>query len=90
MFGADVLRAHGYAAAVKWPNDVLLPLGTGERPAWGKVAGILLERVETPRGPAAVVGIVLNLMVWMLVVRPVTQLSALADRVSAGLRKALA
>ncbi|MCF8206820.1 MAG: DUF3365 domain-containing protein [Methylotenera sp.] len=30
------------------------------------------------------VGIVLNLMVWMLVVRPVTQLSALADRVSQG------
>ena len=30
------------------------------------------------------VGIVPNLMVWMLVVRPVTQLSALADRVSQG------
>lgn len=30
------------------------------------------------------VGIVLNLMVWMLVVRPVTRLSALADRVSQG------
>lgn len=30
------------------------------------------------------VGIVLNVMVWMLVVRPVTRLSALADRVSQG------
>ena len=30
------------------------------------------------------VGVVLNLMMWMLVVRPVTQLSALADRVSQG------
>ncbi|WP_422018524.1 c-type heme family protein [Roseateles sp.] len=30
------------------------------------------------------VGVVLNVMVWMLVVRPVTRLSALADRVSQG------
>ena len=35
-------------------------------------------------GVFIVVGIVLNLMVWMLVVRPVTRLSALADRVSQG------
>ncbi len=42
----------GYAAAVKWPNDVLI----GER----KVAGILVERLETPDGPAAVVGVGLN------------------------------
>ena len=35
-------------------------------------------------GVFVAVGIVLNLMVWMLVVRPVTQLSALADRVSQG------
>jgi BirA family biotin operon repressor/biotin-[acetyl-CoA-carboxylase] ligase len=39
-------------AAVKWPNDVLV----GER----KVAGILLERVDGPAGPAAVVGVGLN------------------------------
>ncbi|MBC7940508.1 MAG: DUF3365 domain-containing protein [Chitinophagaceae bacterium] len=32
----------------------------------------------------AVVGVVLNLMVWLVIVRPVTQLSALADRVSQG------
>lgn len=35
-------------------------------------------------GVFVAVGIVLNLMVWMLVVRPVTRLSALADRVSQG------
>ena len=46
-----LLRA-GFDASVKWPNDVLL----GDR----KVAGILVERVETPTGPAAVVGIGLN------------------------------
>jgi len=31
-----------------------------------------------------VVGLVLNLMIWIVVVRPVTQLAALADRVSQG------
>lgn len=46
------LRAAGYAAGVKWPNDVLI----GER----KLAGILLERVESPDGPAAIVGVGLN------------------------------
>lgn len=46
------LRAEGFEVAVKWPNDVLI----AER----KVAGILVERVETPDGPAAVVGIGLN------------------------------
>jgi BirA family transcriptional regulator, biotin operon repressor / biotin---[acetyl-CoA-carboxylase] ligase len=43
--GADV--------AVKWPNDVLLD--------GSKVAGILVERVDTAAGPAAVVGIGLNI-----------------------------
>lgn len=56
---ADVLARHGYDAAVKWPNDVLLPAVPGA-PADRKVAGILLERVETPSGPAAIVGIGLN------------------------------
>lgn len=46
------LKGGGYAAGVKWPNDVLI----GER----KVAGILVERVDTDRGPAAVVGVGLN------------------------------
>jgi BirA family biotin operon repressor/biotin-[acetyl-CoA-carboxylase] ligase len=49
---AGALREAGFDTGVKWPNDVLLgPL---------KVAGILVERVETPSGPAAVVGIGLN------------------------------
>ncbi len=39
-------------ARVKWPNDVLVE----DR----KLAGILLERVETSTGPAAVVGVGLN------------------------------
>jgi BirA family transcriptional regulator, biotin operon repressor / biotin---[acetyl-CoA-carboxylase] ligase len=48
----------GYAVAravdgrLKWPNDVLL----GGR----KVCGILVERVHTPTGPLAVVGIGIN------------------------------
>jgi protein-histidine pros-kinase len=35
-------------------------------------------------GVFVVVGIVLNIMIWYVVVRPVTQLSALADKVSQG------
>ncbi|MDP3085616.1 MAG: DUF3365 domain-containing protein [Rubrivivax sp.] len=35
-------------------------------------------------GVLVVVGIVLNVMIWLVVVRPVTELSALADRVSQG------
>jgi BirA family biotin operon repressor/biotin-[acetyl-CoA-carboxylase] ligase len=46
------LKAAGFEASVKWPNDVLLD---GQ-----KVAGILVERVETDAGPAAVVGVGLN------------------------------
>ncbi len=46
------LKARGFDAGVKWPNDVLI----GER----KVAGILVERIDTPDGPAAVVGVGLN------------------------------
>ncbi|MBM7519254.1 biotin--[acetyl-CoA-carboxylase] ligase [Nocardioides nitrophenolicus] len=50
---AKAITALGYDAQVKWPNDVLLD---GDR----KVAGILVERVETPTGPAAVVGVGIN------------------------------
>ena len=49
---AKALRAEGYDAGVKWPNDVL----AGDR----KLVGILVERVETPTGPAAVLGVGLN------------------------------
>jgi BirA family transcriptional regulator, biotin operon repressor / biotin---[acetyl-CoA-carboxylase] ligase len=49
---AKSLTALGYDARVKWPNDVLL----GDL----KVAGILVERVETPAGPAAIVGVGVN------------------------------
>jgi BirA family biotin operon repressor/biotin-[acetyl-CoA-carboxylase] ligase len=38
---------------LKWPNDVLDAAG-------GKVAGILVERVDAPSGPMAVVGIGIN------------------------------
>jgi BirA family transcriptional regulator, biotin operon repressor / biotin---[acetyl-CoA-carboxylase] ligase len=47
-----VRRVAELEARVKWPNDVLIE----DR----KLAGILLERVDTPTGPAAVVGIGLN------------------------------
>jgi BirA family biotin operon repressor/biotin-[acetyl-CoA-carboxylase] ligase len=48
----SALREAGFDAGVKWPNDVLI----GDL----KVAGILVERVETPTGPAAVLGVGLN------------------------------
>lgn len=50
---AKALTSQGYDARVKWPNDVLLD---GDR----KVAGILVERIDTPDGPAAVVGVGIN------------------------------
>jgi BirA family transcriptional regulator, biotin operon repressor / biotin---[acetyl-CoA-carboxylase] ligase len=50
----QALQGHGYDAGVKWPNDLLI----GDR----KIAGILVERVETPDGPAAVVGVGLNVL----------------------------
>lgn len=46
------LRARGVEAGVKWPNDVLI----GDK----KVAGILVERIETSDGPAAVIGVGIN------------------------------
>lgn len=49
---AGALTAAGYDARVKWPNDVLL----GDQ----KVAGVLVERVTTASGPAAVIGVGLN------------------------------
>jgi BirA family biotin operon repressor/biotin-[acetyl-CoA-carboxylase] ligase len=43
----------GVVSGLKWPNDVLVD--------GRKLAGILLERVETENGPAAVVGVGLNI-----------------------------
>jgi BirA family biotin operon repressor/biotin-[acetyl-CoA-carboxylase] ligase len=48
----EALAGVGVGAELKWPNDVLV--------ADRKLAGILLERVESDAGPAAVVGIGLN------------------------------
>ena len=42
----------GVDARLKWPNDVLLDRS--------KLAGILVERTDTPGGPAAVVGVGMN------------------------------
>ena len=58
-----VLRAAGVPAALKWPNDVLLPASDGEPEVgglgpWRKVAGILTQAV--PGTSDVVVGIGLN------------------------------
>ncbi|HEY9564211.1 MAG TPA: biotin--[acetyl-CoA-carboxylase] ligase, partial [Nocardioides sp.] len=45
------------SVGLKWPNDVLV---TGHSEPDRKLAGILVERIETPQGPAAVIGIGLN------------------------------
>ncbi|HLK95803.1 MAG TPA: biotin--[acetyl-CoA-carboxylase] ligase [Nocardioidaceae bacterium] len=47
-----VERTTGVEARLKWPNDVVVD----DR----KLAGILLERVESRTGPAAVIGVGLN------------------------------
>lgn len=41
---------------LKWPNDVLVITGSGT----GKICGILTERIETPSGPAAIIGCGVN------------------------------
>jgi BirA family biotin operon repressor/biotin-[acetyl-CoA-carboxylase] ligase len=46
-------RIADVGAALKWPNDVVV----GDR----KLCGILAERVQTPHGPACVVGIGINI-----------------------------
>jgi len=49
---AKALTSFGYEARVKWPNDVLID--------GRKVAGILVERIDTDGGPAAIVGVGIN------------------------------
>ena len=46
------VRELGVECGLKWPNDVLVD----DR----KLAGILLERIETPLGAAAIIGVGLN------------------------------
>lgn len=48
----ETVSACGASGGVKWPNDVLVD--------GRKLCGILLERVESPAGPAAVIGVGLN------------------------------
>ncbi len=75
-----VRRAADVPAVLKWPNDVLVD----ER----KLCGILAERVETPSGPACVVGMGLN--VWLdedeLPVPTATSLALLALDKGPGVR----
>ncbi|MGH1563428.1 biotin--[acetyl-CoA-carboxylase] ligase [Mumia sp. DW29H23] len=49
------VRQAGVSAHLKWPNDVVVE----DR----KLGGILVERVDTPTGPAAVVGCGINVSV---------------------------
>lgn len=52
LTGVALQDAVGHGARLKWPNDLLL----GDH----KLAGILVELVDTPSGPAAVVGVGIN------------------------------
>lgn len=49
----DALKELGLNPDIKWVNDILI----GDK----KIAGILAESVETPTGPAVIVGIGINL-----------------------------
>ncbi|MDN5726331.1 MAG: biotin--[acetyl-CoA-carboxylase] ligase [Propionibacteriales bacterium] len=49
---ADAVRAAGANAVLKWPNDVLVDDL--------KLAGILVERTQTPAGPAVIIGCGIN------------------------------
>ncbi|MFO7170802.1 MAG: biotin--[acetyl-CoA-carboxylase] ligase [Chloroflexota bacterium] len=48
-------------ASLKWPNDLLLPVGAGEPPALRKAAGILCElHTQAGQDPWVVIGIGVN------------------------------
>lgn len=62
LAAARALRDLGAAAALKWPNDVLLPAPT-EVPGWGayrKVAGVLADLHPGADAPVAVLGVGIN------------------------------
>ncbi|MFG6464583.1 DUF3365 domain-containing protein [Roseateles sp. DXS20W] len=84
---ASMVAQYGPANGFGWKlNEVIgaqivsVPLGVPLERA-DNVFKIFITSVV---GVFVVVGVVLNLMIWLLVVRPVTRLSALADRVSQG------
>jgi BirA family biotin operon repressor/biotin-[acetyl-CoA-carboxylase] ligase len=86
---ADAVRDDGLEPSLKWPNDVEID--------GRKLAGILVERVETPEGPAAVIGIGLNVAMTaeQLPIPTATSLSlegsrATSDQILAGVLAGLA
>lgn len=78
----DTVRSVGVDVGLKWPNDVL----TGDD---RKLCGILVERVETPQGPAAIIGIGLNVGLTREELPVPTATSLLLERASSTDRTAL-
>lgn len=56
LAGADALRRFAAKAplSLKWPNDILVD--------GGKIAGLLLELIETPAGPLVALGLGVNIV----------------------------
>ena len=77
---AEALAGLGIEAALKWPNDVLVPTGGG----WRKLAGILTEMATGGQGTAfVVIGIGLNVNTAVFpaaIAQRATSLRALAGR----------
>ena len=67
LAAADAVRTvSGLAAELKWPNDLVVPTGTGDHPesGWRKLAGLLTEAgLAGDRLEYAVVGIGINVNV---------------------------
>jgi BirA family biotin operon repressor/biotin-[acetyl-CoA-carboxylase] ligase len=54
---AEAFAAQGVQLALKWPNDLLLPIPAETGGGWGKVGGVLLEE----RGGALIAGMGINI-----------------------------